>query len=154
MSIPLIKCIEGTNDIYRFVLAGRAQFAIKSIKTGAVYYYRVSVSSIKHREYIKWWVRSISPHYQYIGGIYKHNHNKPKFHSTKDTSNPPSTEYERSIVIFTWFWDKLREDALPPSLEFYHVGKCGRCERKLTDPVSIAIGFGSYCYKQLKKGEY
>ncbi|WP_373093047.1 DUF6011 domain-containing protein [Zhongshania sp.] len=30
-----------------------------------------------------------------------------------------------------------------------HAGKCGRCARKLTDPVSISTGFGPHCRSEL-----
>ena len=34
---------------------------------------------------------------------------------------------------------------IPPELEVWHEGRCGRCNRKLTVPGSIEIGFGPDC---------
>lgn len=34
---------------------------------------------------------------------------------------------------------------IPPSLEVWHEGRCGRCGRALTVPESIASGIGPVC---------
>ena len=35
------------------------------------------------------------------------------------------------------------------NLIVYHVGKCGRCGKKLTDPESILTGLGPSCSKYM-----
>jgi hypothetical protein len=46
---------------------------------------------------------------------------------------------------FDWVWRQLSNNVLPPQLEVWHEGRCGRCGRKLTVPESIASGFGPEC---------
>lgn len=48
---------------------------------------------------------------------------------------------------FTWLLRHL--DALPAPAELHHEGRCARCSRRLTDPSSIATGFGPDCAAEL-----
>lgn len=50
-----------------------------------------------------------------------------------------------SAKAFAWAWKMLAQDVLPDTLEIWHEGRCGRCQRKLTVPSSIASGFGPEC---------
>lgn len=41
-------------------------------------------------------------------------------------------------------------DILDAGWDVMHVGKCGKCRRKLTDPESLARGIGPECYRRLR----
>ena len=43
----------------------------------------------------------------------------------------------------------LHHGNLPPALEVWHEGRCGRCGRKLTTPQSVETGFGPVCAQNL-----
>jgi len=149
----------------RFILAGNAWFAIKSLKTGTVFQYRVNASKsnqcMVNTATKAWWVEALgsttgdmSSPYQYIGGLYRRDNNTPKFYkgnawtnSHGHTTNPLVLSPE--LEAFTWLWDKLVKNMLPPSLEFYHIGRCARCGHKLTDEKSIKLGFGPTCYRRV-----
>ena len=44
-----------------------------------------------------------------------------------------------------WFLRHIMRAEFPHDAEFWHEGRCGRCNRRLTDPVSIARGLGPEC---------
>lgn len=157
MDRSLGKKIDGNDNMYKFVLAGKAWFALKSTKTDKVYQFRVTGAKGK-RKSRAWWVEVREPAvgegmkspYQYIGGLYKYNNLKPRFCKTKDKARfnvVPVEAFEKHMEVFAWFWNKVTNDFLTPSLEFYHIGKCARCGHKLTDEKSIGRGFGPNCYK-------
>lgn len=50
-----------------------------------------------------------------------------------------------SHKAFAWGWKALARDILPDAMEVWHEGRCGRCNRKLTVPSSIASGMGPEC---------
>ena len=50
-----------------------------------------------------------------------------------------------SSAAFAWTWRQILNNALPDTLEVWHEGRCGRCNRKLTVPSSIASGWGPEC---------
>ncbi len=49
---------------------------------------------------------------------------------------------------FKWFWSMLFWKTVPPALELWHEGRCGKCGQPLHDPKSIERGFGPSCYKK------
>ena len=49
---------------------------------------------------------------------------------------------------FEWLWRMLKSaKPLPPTFEFWHEGRCGKCGKKLTTPESIERGLGPECAK-------
>jgi len=51
----------------------------------------------------------------------------------------------KSAIAFTWVWNKLSAGQMPEDLEVWHEGRCSKCGRQLTDPVSISVGMGPTC---------
>ena len=54
-----------------------------------------------------------------------------------------------SALAFDYAWQHLAKGSIPPLLEIWHEGRCGRCNRKLTVPASIESGFGPECITKL-----
>lgn len=50
------------------------------------------------------------------------------------------------VKAFSWFWGL---GTLPETLVIRHEGRCGRCGRTLTEPVSIDSGYGPECRQML-----
>jgi len=50
-------------------------------------------------------------------------------------------------LAFAYAWGRVSAGIMRDSLEIWHEGRCGRCNRKLTVPASIASGFGPECSK-------
>jgi hypothetical protein len=50
-----------------------------------------------------------------------------------------------SAVAFMWVWKTLISGRMHPELAVWHEGRCGACNRRLTDPASISSGLGPIC---------
>lgn len=121
-----------------FMFGGRARFTLVSKATQKRYTYRV----LKARDKEMWFVGALvgsnnETDYQYIGFISEGRH---KMVAGK-RGNPAHPAY----VGLDWTIQQLNAGNMPQALEFWHEGRCARCARALTDPVSIARGFGPEC---------
>ena len=120
-----------------FVLAGNAKFTLVSEATGARFTYRTRKADGSPMWFVN--VLTAPSLYTYMGVI---GETTPLRHTQKSKINAKAA----SAVAFKWFWGHMILRAeLPPKLQFWHEGKCGRCNRSLTDPVSIARGLGPTC---------
>jgi len=57
-----------------------------------------------------------------------------------------------SFKAFNWMWERLVAKAyhtIDMQCTIYHSGRCSRCGRLLTDPVSVEHGLGPVCRKKL-----
>jgi hypothetical protein len=53
---------------------------------------------------------------------------------------------DKHLAILNWSLRVVIGNAkLPDGYGIEHVGKCGQCGKKLTDPLSMAYGFGTSC---------
>lgn len=123
--------------IMDFLLAGNAIVTFKSLATGKHFTYRIKAKKGADIWFVEVMYNYESKGFAYIGcimpdGIFKH---------TKGSKMAKSSP---SFKAFDWCWNNLTSD----QLEIWHEGRCGRCGRLLTEPKSIACGFGPAC-KQL-----
>jgi hypothetical protein len=58
-------------------------------------------------------------------------------------------EESPSYRAIRWVFEHLMQGAMPPLVEVWHEGRCGRCGRRLTVPESIGIGIGPDCLAQM-----
>lgn len=120
-------------DSRQFILAGKAFVTFKSIKTGQHFTYRIT----KKKQENLWFVNVMYKYdtgLKYLGVILPNG----TFKYTKASQNRKESP---SWIAFNWAWNHLNSD----TLEIWHEGKCGRCGRLLTEPDSIASGFGPIC---------
>ena len=131
--------ITAAADASRFALAGKATFTIVSKATGVRFTYKVKQAKDSPNLYF---VQAMTgpdneSSFSYIGtlrdGFWAHGR-KSKI----------SAEAQ-SVRAFAWAWANIHQGKLPDVMEFWHEGKCGRCNRKLTVPESIANGIGPEC---------
>jgi hypothetical protein len=54
-----------------------------------------------------------------------------------------------SYRAIRWVFEHLRKGEMPPQVEVWHEGRCGKCGRKLTVPESIEVGIGPDCLAQM-----
>lgn len=132
--------------IWKFVLGGNAVFTLKSLKTEKRYTYKVR--RVEDARGGVWFVDVLKGadnegDFGYIGQIYEREHGNFPWYTRGKKCWPA---YYGASEAFAWFSHKLFEvEVLPPTLEFWHTGRCGRCNRKLTVPESVASGFGPEC---------
>ena len=138
-------------DIKKFVLAGNATVTLVSMKTGVRYTYKVTRAKDKQtgedRDF--YFVGLLNGpdnenSYAYIGMINGFGQFVP--------ANPMRTKVKPdapSMKGFKFFWGYISEDMIPPQMEVWHEGKCGRCGRKLTVPESLINGLGPECFSKM-----
>ena len=133
--------------IRTFMTAGDATFTLVSTKTSNRFTYKVEAPSEDNgtirfvkvlngpdntRDYA--YIGTIRPVMgNWDGACFQHGGMKAK-----------ASIEAPSVVAFNWFTQALRADKIT-QIEFWHEGKCGKCGRKLTDPVSISLGMGPTC---------
>lgn len=138
LQLPMAHRLVAVESMRRYILAGNAKFTLRSQKTGNHLTYKVR----RGDQGDVWWVNRLSEAYEYIGMIDRNG----VFRWTP--SVPLELRHCQHAVVFSWFWAKLGMGSLTGHLQFYHMGKCGKCGRDLTDPLSIQLGFGPECRKQ------
>ncbi len=55
----------------------------------------------------------------------------------------PAWQYLAGVLMAIWTGEDLE------GIDVAHAGKCGRCGRLLTDPVSVELGIGPVCRERL-----
>lgn len=135
-------------SVKAFALAGNARLTLVSKRTETRYTYRlraagndpslvfVSVLTGPENEADYVYAGTIRD-----GGRYAHG----KAEKAKISRTAPS------VVAFAWAWDHIIAGNVPATLEIWHEGRCGRCNRPLTVPESIASGIGPECGGKLLK---
>jgi hypothetical protein len=78
--------------------------------------------------------------YQFLGII-----KNQKFTHSKSSKISKDAQ---SFRVFDYVFFNLCKGTLPEFIEIWHEGKCGKCGRTLTVPLSIETGFGPECQKR------
>ena len=123
----------------QFILAGNATFTLKSVKTGTRFTYRVRASGDKTVHFVSLMNGPDNEaSFSYFGfirrGVFHHGAAKAR------------VAYDApSVKAFNWTFRVLQQDSMPDALQFWHEGRCGKCNRKLTVPESLETGMGLDC---------
>lgn len=121
-----------------YILGGKAYVTFQNPQTGNRFTYKV----IKHKVDDIYFVHVLtnSDVYMFLGTIinYGFRHSKK---SKIDRDN-------KSVIVFDYVFHHLGMGTLNSSIEIFHDGRCGKCGRQLTDPLSVETGLGPYCRKK------
>lgn len=140
--------IESITNAKSFLFGGKAIFTIVSTKTNKRFTFKVNKLKDKDKnEDVPFFVSYLNgsdneTSYQFIGTIFNRKNYK---HSIKSKTKKDS-QINKTI---DWLIDVLNNNDKTrfEKIEFWHEGKCAKCGRKLTDPVSIKTGKGPICSK-------
>jgi hypothetical protein len=146
--IPMSGEISLENALV-FMLAGCSEFTMVSGNTGKKLYYRLDkkISSSNSDEFVYWLnVGEQNGTFTYAGVLFFDNNDKRfKFGRGARGKLNPSDIRVRSILFVL---NNLNNNKTNMPLKIYHVGKCGRCGKRLTDPSSILTGLGATCARE------
>jgi len=127
----------------RFILAGRAIFTLRSQETGIRYTYRVDKKQGKSFYFVGLLIGPENESdYRYIGIIV----DEGKFLVTGNSKLPRASG---PVLAIDFVMRHLVRGEMPPKVEIWHAGRCGRCNRLLTVPESLVIGLGPECAGRL-----
>jgi hypothetical protein len=126
-------------SVYDFILAGKSRFTVVNEKTGNSFTYHV----VKAEGSDVWFVRVAVSYekYQYAGFLAKNGESLKYVQGNRGCFS----EDVQSVKALLFVLDRSRRGLLPDFVHVLHHGKCGKCGRVLTDPVSIAVGLGPIC---------
>jgi hypothetical protein len=130
-------------DARAFMLAGNSTVTMVSTKTGTRFTYKIRASEEGDVFFVSL-LRGAdnTADYSYMGRIDQ----RARFWAGRKVPKPGDTGPDApSSKAFLWAWERLCNGVLLDSLEIWHEGRCGRCNRKLTVPSSIASGVGPEC---------
>jgi hypothetical protein len=129
------------SDAMRFLLAGNARATIQNTQTGNRFTYRIRAPKKSEGDIHFVSVLTGSDNnadYQYLGFI------RDGFFYFGGVKSRIGRDAP-SAKAFAWVFPRLQDGTLPASVEVWHEGCCGRCNRALTVPESIAMGLGPEC---------
>jgi Family of unknown function (DUF6011) len=146
--------LPGINS--RFLFAGKATFVCENAK-GDHFTYRVSSvenewprgSGKKQTTYFlnvkapggKRWPNGSQSPWRYIGILNTNG-------TIKLTGKSEFKNGDQLYSVAVWAITQVLEgNLLPDGYKIRHAGKCGRCNRELTDPTSISRGIGPDCWE-------
>lgn len=131
----------GKARIRAFLLAGDALVTMENTARGTRHTYSVRASKDGALHFVS--VRS-GEGFSYLGLINARGTFYP------GAKSPIPAEDARMVgfgTVWAMLWDERR--ALPAALRIWHEGACGRCSNPLTDPLSVAIGYGPECAQKV-----
>lgn len=135
---------EIKKDTLKFMFGGKSEFVIVTAD-GIKYTYKIKLSRNSKDNTQRYYFLSVAHNrvYEYIGYFvvtkerlqYKFAKNYVEDEYTNDALN--------ALMSF------IRHRTVEQAAHMYHVGRCAKCGRTLTDIDSIERGFGPECYKSI-----
>jgi len=132
--------IVGEAKILAFLLAGNCLFTLRSRKTGEHFTYRVKKEKAQGTK--NYYV--LAGHGGYLGTLRLDSNRVLRFFP--GIKPEPQNVFAHKLP-FAWFINHTSSD----QIELWHTGRCGKCNRRLTDPTSIERGLGPECAQTFTK---
>ena len=139
------------NAVLPYLFAGNATFTVLNTATQGRFTFKVQVAKDKATGKaldFPWFVKVLTgsnneSDYRYLGVIFSAPEGQPR--TLKLTGKSFATPDTPCAKAFSWVLDRLQGKGLPPTVEVWHSGHCGRCGKTLTVPESIERGIGPDC---------
>lgn len=137
---------DNIDHLCTFLFAGNSTITLRSVQSLTRFTYRVRKPENQQGS-VEFFVSLLNgpdneSNYSYLGHIFKDSRAYCHGRKSKIGVDAPSAR------AFEWFYKVVIETkTLSPKVEVWHEGRCGRCNRKLTVPTSIASGIGPECAK-------
>lgn len=135
--------LTNIEDIKNYLVGGKAEFTLKSLKTGNHHTYKTRILPNGNSDRNSFFVSHLTgsdneSYYLYLGVLTQ----DLRLIHTKASPAKSSAGF----AALSWFLSNIGDKRV----EFYHTGKCSACGRKLTTPESIECGMGPVCRKRLR----
>lgn len=138
----------------QFMTAGKAEFVLHSTKTNQDFKFSLTrqesrdqgkESENNEKKYI-YFLNYLHGHEKTYAGVvwFKQDTGEFMFSTGKNGQMSPKDLEIRSLIFVM---NKLYREETVQYLDVFHVGKCGKCGKKLTTPESILTGLGPTCSK-------
>jgi hypothetical protein len=146
-------------SMLEYMLAGKAVFTIRSKRSQRHYTYKVTRAKDngEQKSPLRWWVNVLTGdnnsnphHYSKMGQVVCNSGGYPHFRMvqgaqfSKDSFPTAGFKHVLTAVV-------QEDEVALAGFEFFHEGRCGVCNRRLTDPESVARGIGPVCLENLRQ---
>lgn len=132
--------LDSASAVHAYALAGNATLTLQSVRTGVRFTYRLRAARDGKLTFVEVLTGADNEAaFAYLGTI----RDDAFAHGRKSEISATAP----SAAAFAWTWERVAAGHMPDTLEVWHEGRCGRCNRKLTVPESIASGIGPECAK-------
>jgi hypothetical protein len=131
-----------------FLTAGRAVFTIKSLKTGVHFTYRITKKEEDGRPTVFFvGLLQSGDTFRYLGLLnFGPQGAKSDAATLRLTGKSCAGADAPSVAAMNYLLSNVYyHNRLPPQAEVSHEGKCCKCARPLTHPISLALGIGPEC---------
>ena len=140
--------LQSTDAIREFIFGGNARFTLKSKKTGNHISFRIK----KAKDGDAYFISAAKQADEGAGGFNYAGWMKAGETKVR-TSAKSNVNLSGARAALDWTLRNVNKAEMPAQLEVWHEGKCCRCGRKLTDPVSVARGIGPECFGKMTKSK-
>ena len=134
------------DQIQMYVFGGKGGFLLRSVNTGKEYEYKINPMSVYNPNFSEYvfYISQKTEHGSEFLGVLKIDENK-YIHSKKS-----NVMYNSEVIKgILWLLKQFEiDDEFPVTMEFYHMGICSCCGKRLTTPLSIEIGIGPICFER------
>ena len=133
--------IEDIERQLNFIFSGKAIFTISSNKSGKRFTYKIIANAKDENKFFVYLLTGSNnlSDYSYLGMINRGLLNVYPTNASRISTNSPS------FKAVDWMFKSFKENK-NSSFKVFHMGKCGKCSRPLTDPESIKRGLGPVCH--------
>jgi hypothetical protein len=126
-------------QVQKFIRGGRAVVTIQSERTGAHYTYRISRKEDDQPFFVG--LLSGGQEFVYVGLLGED--------AVRPTKKSRFTCDSQPVQALSYVMKHLNAGKMPPQTIVRHEGKCGVCNRPLTEPTSLDRGIGPDCWAKL-----
>ena len=127
----------------QYIMAGNAIITIQNPESGRRFTYRIKKGKGNAPHFVNVMNGPDNESaYEFLGTVFEDLRYRPGRRSKIHPNAPSARTFEWLISTLTRHPNRLRR------VELWHEGRCGRCNRLLTVPESIAAGIGPECAKK------
>lgn len=139
--------------IREFILAGSATLTIRSTVSTQRFTYKI----VKAESGTVYFVRLLrgpnnEDDFTFLGTLFQSRSEGDFAWVYRHSHKSRVSSIASSVVAFNYLMRVVTlASHVPKGLEVWHEGRCGRCNRKLTVPESVASGFGPECIGHIRQ---
>jgi hypothetical protein len=164
LTVPNAYQITLGSTAHEYITAGNSCFTLVSRRSGNRYSYRVKRAKNMKADNAPLFVyvlngRNNIRSYEHIGTIFTRDTPRPEIRQGVKGIFDRYFQPRRTMVMescvraFAYAFEKIRWCALPKECDLWYAGRCGRCNKVITNPASILTGFGPECFQHTIKGQ-
>lgn len=136
----LERKLGSSAEAKRYIMAGNSTFTLRSTRTQKRYTFKVKKAPTGSVYFVSLMTGPDNEgDFTYLGIIGTGDNFTLTYKSQMTYDSEPV-----KAITFALHWLKYNKE-VHPELEIWHSGRCGRCNRRLTVPESIAAGIGPEC---------